>query len=61
MEGGFEIDVQDTMLRYTFDNICEIGFGVDPACLAPDFPKISFAKAFEEATQVSDFQRATIL
>ncbi|GAB4840497.1 hypothetical protein Ancab_021266 [Ancistrocladus abbreviatus] len=45
------IDLQDWLLRFTFDNICMVAFGVNPGCLEPDLPEIPFAKAFEEATQ----------
>ena len=47
------IDVQDVLLRYTFDNICRIGFGVDPGCLDPSLPAIPFAVAFDEATRAT--------
>lgn len=51
-ESGQPVDLQDVLLRYTFDNICRIGFGVDPGCLGPDFPDVPFAKAFDMATKV---------
>lgn len=38
-------------LRYTFDNICLVGFGVDPGCLAPGLPTVPFAQAFDLATE----------
>ncbi|XP_015952665.1 cytochrome P450 86B1 [Arachis duranensis] len=47
------IDLQDILLRLTFDNVCLIAFGVDPGCLRPGLPKIPFAKAFEDATEVT--------
>ena len=53
MDSGSPINVQDALLRYTFDNICQVGFGVDPGCLAPDLPVVSFAQAFDEATKAS--------
>ena len=49
---GTPLDVQDVLLRYTFDNICRIGFGVDPGCLDPSLPDIPFAVAFNEATRL---------
>ncbi|KAM2279252.1 hypothetical protein ACFX1S_040116 [Malus domestica] len=45
------IDLQDVLMRLTFDNVCMITFGVDPGCLQPGLPKIPFAQAFEEATE----------
>ncbi|CAN4105493.1 unnamed protein product [Withania somnifera] len=47
------IDLQDVLLRLTFDNVCMIAFGVDPGCLHPDLPQIPFAKAFESATEAT--------
>ncbi|XP_052203807.1 cytochrome P450 86B1-like [Diospyros lotus] len=47
------IDLQDVLLRLTFDNVCMIAFGVDPGCLRPGLPEIPFAKAFEDATQAT--------
>lgn len=50
------IDLQELLLRFTFDNVCVAAFGVDPGCLALDLPEIPFAKAFEEATEYSLFR-----
>lgn len=47
------IDLQDILLRLTFDNVCMIAFGVDPGCLSPKLPAIPFAKAFETATEAT--------
>ncbi|KAK2968635.1 hypothetical protein RJ640_030715 [Escallonia rubra] len=47
------IDLQEVLLRFTFDNICTAAFGVDPGSLALDLPDIPFAKAFEEATETT--------
>uniref|UniRef100_A0A1D1ZAF7 Cytochrome P450 86B1 n=1 Tax=Anthurium amnicola TaxID=1678845 RepID=A0A1D1ZAF7_9ARAE len=44
------VDLQDVLLRLTFDNVCMIAFGVDPGCLSPGLPVIPFARAFEDAT-----------
>ncbi|KFK44487.1 hypothetical protein AALP_AA1G263300 [Arabis alpina] len=44
-------DLQDVLLRFTFDNICISAFGVDPGSLGIDLPEVPFAKAFEEATE----------
>jgi fatty acid omega-hydroxylase len=49
--GRTPIDFQDLFLRYTFDNICMVGFGVDPGCLAPGLPVVPFAQAFDIATE----------
>jgi cytochrome P450 len=49
-------DLQDVLLRFTFDNICMAAFGVDPGCLALDLPQVPFAKAFEEATELTLFR-----
>ncbi|KAJ0970412.1 hypothetical protein J5N97_023289 [Dioscorea zingiberensis] len=42
------IDLQDVFGRFTFDTSCSLVLGEDPACLAPDFPVMPFAKAVEE-------------
>lgn len=53
VEQSTEIDLQDVLLRLTFDNVCMIAFGVDPGCLRPGLPEIPFAKAFEAATEAT--------
>lgn len=53
VKGAMPIDLQDVLLRLTFDNICMIAFGVDPGCLSPGLPEIPFARAFERATEAS--------
>ncbi|KAL2329146.1 hypothetical protein Fmac_022573 [Flemingia macrophylla] len=53
------IDLQDILLRLTFDNVCMIAFGVDPGCLRLDLPEIPFAKAFEDATEATVFRFVT--
>ncbi|KAK8568440.1 hypothetical protein V6N12_006993 [Hibiscus sabdariffa] len=53
MNKSISIDLQDILLRLTFDNVCMIAFGVDPGCLSPELPDIPFAKAFEDATEAT--------
>ncbi|KAG7554568.1 Cytochrome P450 [Arabidopsis suecica] len=53
LETSGNIDLQDILLRLTFDNVCMIAFGVDPGCLSPKLPEIPFAKAFEDATEAT--------
>ncbi|KAI4384160.1 hypothetical protein MLD38_002348 [Melastoma candidum] len=50
------IDLQDILLRFTFDNICCVAFGVDSGCLSPELHREPFAKAFEESTELSLFR-----
>ncbi|XWS54341.1 hypothetical protein CRYUN_Cryun10bG0081700 [Craigia yunnanensis] len=50
---SISIDLQDILLRLTFDNVCIIAFGVDPECLRPGLPEIPFARAFEDATEAT--------
>ncbi|XWS39586.1 hypothetical protein CRYUN_Cryun18bG0068000 [Craigia yunnanensis] len=50
---SISIDLQDILLRLTFDNVCMIAFGVDPGCLRPALPEIPFARAFEDATEAT--------
>lgn len=47
------IDLQDVLLRLTFDNVCMIAFGVDPGCLSLGLPEVPFARAFEKATEAT--------
>ncbi|KAI4328642.1 hypothetical protein L6164_020978 [Bauhinia variegata] len=47
------IDLQDILLRLTFDNVCMMAFGVDPGCLRHGLPEIPFAKAFEDSTEAT--------
>ncbi|KAL0927223.1 hypothetical protein M5K25_001385 [Dendrobium thyrsiflorum] len=51
--GATVIDLQDVLLRLTFDNVCMIAFGIDPGCLRPGLPAIPFATAFEAATEAT--------
>ncbi|CAA2987202.1 cytochrome P450 86B1-like [Olea europaea subsp. europaea] len=53
MNQSIPIDLQDILLRLTFDNVCMIAFGVDPGCLRPGLPEIPFARAFESATEAT--------
>lgn len=50
---GVRIDLQDLFTRFTFDTICKLGFGVDPACLDPSLPTVKFARAFDAATSLT--------
>ncbi|KAL5572876.1 hypothetical protein UlMin_022473 [Ulmus minor] len=47
------IDLQDLLLRLTFDNICGLTFGRDPQTCAPGLPENSFASAFDRATEAT--------
>ncbi|XP_054784329.1 cytochrome P450 86A8 [Prosopis cineraria] len=47
------VDLQDLMLRLTFDNICGLAFGKDPQTCAPNLPENGFALAFDRATEAS--------
>ncbi|GMN49067.1 hypothetical protein TIFTF001_018238 [Ficus carica] len=53
VRSGESIDLQEMLLRFTFDNICSSALGVDSGCLAFDLPVVPFAKAFEEATELT--------
>ncbi|KAJ0258649.1 Cytochrome P450 86A8 [Hirschfeldia incana] len=47
------IDLQDLLLRLTFDNICGLTFGKDPRTCAPGLPVNTFSVAFDRATEAS--------
>uniref|UniRef100_A0A7N0UAA9 Cytochrome P450 n=1 Tax=Kalanchoe fedtschenkoi TaxID=63787 RepID=A0A7N0UAA9_KALFE len=53
---GESIDLQQVLLRFTFDNICMAAFGVDPGCLDVSLPEVPFATAFEHATELTLFR-----
>uniref|UniRef100_A0A1J3D2S5 Cytochrome P450 86A4 n=2 Tax=Noccaea caerulescens TaxID=107243 RepID=A0A1J3D2S5_NOCCA len=47
------VDLQDLILRLTFDNICGLAFGKDTRTCAPGLPENAFASAFDRATEAS--------
>ncbi|OVA17648.1 Cytochrome P450 [Macleaya cordata] len=51
--GNFPVDIQDLLLRLTFDNICGLTFGKDPETLSPGLPENPFAIAFDSATETT--------
>ncbi|KAJ8432439.1 hypothetical protein Cgig2_027736 [Carnegiea gigantea] len=50
---GRPVDLQDLLLRLTFDNICGLAFGKDPQTLSPGLPENGFAMAFDRATEAT--------
>ncbi|XP_062217448.1 cytochrome P450 86B1-like [Phragmites australis] len=52
-ERGDAVDLQEVLLRFTFDNICAAAFGADAGCLADGLPDVPFARNFERATELS--------
>lgn len=50
---GEPVDLQDILLRLTFDNICGLAFGKDPQTLGPGLAENGFASAFDRATEAS--------
>lgn len=52
------VDLQDLLLRLTFDNICGLTFGKDPETLSPDLRENPFTVAFDTATEIT-LQRYT--
>ncbi|KAI3846868.1 hypothetical protein MKX03_008461 [Papaver bracteatum] len=52
-EKNSELDLQDILLRFAFDNICMISFGYDPNYLSPSLEKKEFAVAFEDANRIT--------
>ncbi|XP_015899699.3 cytochrome P450 86A8 [Ziziphus jujuba] len=50
---GEPVDLQDLLLRLTFDNICGLAFGQDPQTCAPRLQANVFASAFDRATEAS--------
>ncbi|URE13793.1 cytochrome P450 [Musa troglodytarum] len=50
---GKAVDLQDLLLRLTFDNICGLTFGKDPETLSPGLPDNAFTAAFDAATEAT--------
>ncbi|KAL3833481.1 hypothetical protein ACJIZ3_008217 [Penstemon smallii] len=50
---GKSLDLQDLLLRLTFDNICGLAFGKDPQTLSLHLPENSFSNAFDRATEAT--------
>ncbi|XP_065858311.1 cytochrome P450 86A22 [Euphorbia lathyris] len=50
---GQAVDLQDLLLRLTFDNICGLAFGKDPETLSPELPENGFAVSFDRATEAT--------
>ncbi|VVB05903.1 unnamed protein product [Arabis nemorensis] len=50
---GKLIDVQDTLERFAFDNICRLAFNVDSGCLGDDGAAgVEFMRAFTTASEI---------
>jgi len=47
------VDLQDLLLRLTFDNICGLTLGKDPQTLSPELPANPFSVAFDAATEAT--------
>ncbi|XP_061355307.1 cytochrome P450 86A22-like [Gastrolobium bilobum] len=52
-EDNKPVDLQDLLLRLTFDNICGLAFGKDPQTLAVGLPENGFAVSFDRATEAT--------
>eukprot|EP00249_Psilotum_nudum_P032020 c47115_g1_i1 orf=542-2128(-) len=52
------VDLQDVLLRFTFDNICILALGFDPGCLSPNLPEVPFVKAFDGVTEACSLRFA---
>ncbi|KAG8382216.1 hypothetical protein BUALT_Bualt05G0053600 [Buddleja alternifolia] len=50
---GKPVDLQDLLLRLTFDNICGLALGKDPETLSAGLPENSFASGFDRATEAT--------
>lgn len=53
LSGDRTLDLQDIFRRFSFDCICRISFGLDPACLELSLPISEFAIAFDRASSLS--------
>ncbi|KAK1264522.1 Cytochrome P450 86B1 [Acorus gramineus] len=56
-ELGEVVDLEDVLLRFTFNASCKIVTGVDPNCLSEQ--EVPFARVFDEAEEVLALRRVT--
>jgi len=56
---GAAVDLQDVFVRLTFDLTAMFVFGIDPGCLAPDFPYVPFAAAMDAIEEVLFYRHVT--
>ncbi|GMG98461.1 hypothetical protein Nepgr_000301 [Nepenthes gracilis] len=52
-ESGVIVDLQDVFRRFSFDNICQFSFGIDPGYLQLSLPMSEFTDAFDVASKLS--------
>ncbi|KAK7262189.1 hypothetical protein RJT34_29751 [Clitoria ternatea] len=52
-ESNTPFDLQDILRRFSFDNICQFSFGLDPGCLLPSLPVSDLAESFDLASKLS--------
>ncbi|KAF2308458.1 hypothetical protein GH714_009780 [Hevea brasiliensis] len=51
-----EVDIQDVLKRFMFDNICLLVLGLDPNSLSPEFPHIPCAKAYDDMSEAAIYR-----
>ncbi|KAL2651540.1 hypothetical protein R1flu_019668 [Riccia fluitans] len=56
---GSVIDIQDVFMRFGFDNICLLAFGLDMGCLDLSLPEIEFVSAYGDAARLT-FRRMLV-
>jgi cytochrome P450 len=56
---GAVVDLQDVFVRLTFDLTAMFVFGVDPGCVAPEFPSVPFAAAMDVVEEVLFYRHVT--
>ncbi|VAH87031.1 unnamed protein product [Triticum turgidum subsp. durum] len=56
---GTTVDLQDVFMRLTFDLTAMFVFGIDPGCLAADFPHVPFAAAIDDTEEVLVYRYVT--
>ncbi|KAM3202051.1 hypothetical protein T459_09090 [Capsicum annuum] len=54
------VDLQDTLCRFTFDSVCQIGFGFDPKYLLSSLPPTPFADTYRSAAKLSILRYTTL-
>ncbi|XP_044983811.1 alkane hydroxylase MAH1-like [Hordeum vulgare subsp. vulgare] len=56
---GATVDLQDVLMRLSFDLTTMSVFGIDRGCLAADFPHVPFAAAMDEAEEMVVYRYIT--
>ncbi|KAJ0110690.1 hypothetical protein Patl1_02838 [Pistacia atlantica] len=54
---GITLDIQEVFQRFTFDNICQLVLGFDPASLCVGFPSVEYEQAYKVLEEGSFYRQ----